>query len=419
VTAATRTDVTRVPPAVLVVAGEPSGDRIAARIAHYLQKDGVRCYGMGGPACRAANVELVADLRRSAAMGLTEVVTRLPAIARAFALLVAAVRHERPRAAVLVDYTEFNLRLGALLKRLGVPVLWCVAPQVWAWRPGRMAHVARALDRLAVILPFEVSLWRAQGVDAHYVGHPALDVAALDRRTARARLGLAAARASIAIMPGSRPHEVRRHARPMLATLKELAGAGMAVEALVVIAPSLDGTTRRWLAARAAEAGVRTIDTDAEGGAVAWLGAFDASLTASGTATLECALAGAPPVVVYRLSALTSAIARRVVRTPFIALPNIVLGSSVYPELLDRDVEPRRMARALGAVLERRPTFESRAEELRTRLSWAAPATPHFAPAPPIGHTMADRAASLLSTWLSSGARVGAVSRASEVSIPP
>jgi lipid-A-disaccharide synthase len=329
---------------------------------------------------------------------------------------------------VLVDYTEFNLRLGTLLKRLGVPVLWCVAPQVWAWRPGRMTHIARALDRLAVILPFEASLWRAHGVDAHYVGHPALDVAPMDGHTARARLGLPANRSSIAILPGSRPHEVRRHAPPMLATLKELAIAGMAVEARVLIAPSLDGATRSWLAARAAQAGVRTIDTDADGGAVAWLGAFDASLTASGTATLECALAGAPPVVVYRLSPLTSAIARRVVRTPFIALPNIVLGSSIYPELLDRDVEPRRMARALGAVLERRATFESPVQELRARLSWSGPTTRCGSPALPCGDTMADRTASLLSTWLSSRARPGsrdprggvwAAPCASEVSIPP
>jgi lipid-A-disaccharide synthase len=213
----------------------------------------------------------------------------------------------------------------------------------------------------------------------------------------------------------------------MLATLKELAIAGMAVEARVLIAPALDGATRSWLAARAAQAGVRTIDTDAEGGAVAWLSAFDASLTASGTATLECALAGAAPVVVYRLSALTSAIARRIVRTPFIGLPNIVLGSSVYPELLDRDVEPRRMARALGAVLERRATFESPVQELRARLAWSTPATRGEPPALPVGDTMADRTASLLSTWLSSRAcprsrdvrGVWPPSRASEVSIPP
>ncbi|HMJ55988.1 MAG TPA: lipid-A-disaccharide synthase [Polyangiaceae bacterium] len=403
-TDATGPGVPRSSPSVLLVAGEASGDRMAARIARTLHGVGVHCIGMGGPACRAAGVELVADLRRSAAMGLTEVAARLPAVATAFWRVVRAARDARPEAAVLVDYTEFNLRMGALLKARGVPVLWCVAPQVWAWRPRRMEQVARALDRLAVILPFEAPLWRAQGVDAHYVGHPVLDAPAVDRATARARLGLSTLRPSVAILPGSRPHEVRRHTVPMLAALKELDSAGMGVEARLLVAASLDIKTRRWLAAKGGEGGVRSVDVDADAGTAAYLGAFDAALTASGTATLECALAGAPPVVVYRLSPLTAAIARRIVRTPFVALPNIVLGSGVYPELLDRDVEPRRMARALGTVLERRSTFEPFAHELRARLSWQRP-SPDDPLAVPTGETSAERVASLLSGWLPLGSR--------------
>jgi lipid-A-disaccharide synthase len=379
-------------PSVLVVAGEASGDRLAARIARSLRNEGVHCFGMGGAASLAAGVELVADLRRSAAMGLTEVAARLPAVATAFARLAVAAHRAPPRAAVLVDYTEFNQRLGLLLKRRGVPVLWCVAPQVWAWRPRRITQISRALDRLAVILPFEEALWRAAGVDTHYIGHPALDVPIIDRNTAQTRLGLGRSRPNVAILPGSRPHEVRRHTPPMLTALREIAHAGMAVDARLLVAASLDGATRRWLVAQADRAGVATVDVDADAGAAAWLGAFDAALAASGTATLECALAATPPVVIYRMSPLTAALARRFVRTPFIALPNILLGAPVYPELVDRRAEPVGMARALLSVLERPSAFATSANELRERLARPGPA----------GNTASARAASLLSDWLGS-----------------
>jgi lipid-A-disaccharide synthase len=401
---------------VLLVAGEASGDRIAASIARRLRRDGVRCFGMGGAASCAAGVELVADLRRSAAMGLTEVAARLPAVVRAFVRLVAAARDKRPRAAVLIDYTEFNLRLGAFLRRRGVPVLWCVAPQVWAWRPRRVAHVARALDRLAVILPFEAPLWRAAGVDAHYVGHPALDARALDRTTAHARLGLGNARPNIALLPGSRPHEVRRHAGHLLAAVSELERRGLAVDARLFASASLDAATRRWLHDAAGRSATRVIDIDAEEGASAWLGAFDAAIAASGTATLECALAGVPPVIVYRLSPLTAAVARHFLRTPFVGLPNVMLAAKVYPELLGHAATPARMAHALRSVFEQRGAYAAHARELRARLAWQ-PSISSSATTAPAGDTTAERIVSLLSPWLTSPRHQGAA-RAPEAHHP-
>ncbi|MET0591552.1 MAG: hypothetical protein ABW133_02560, partial [Polyangiaceae bacterium] len=305
-------------------------------------------------------------------------------------------------AAVLVDYTEFNLRLGAALRRRGIPVLWCVAPQVWAWRPGRIASIARSLDRLAVILPFEAPLWRNAGVDAHYVGHPALDAIGRheSRFAATTAIAMPAGGSSprpaatpadssatrfaatttprpavprVALLPGSRAHEVRRHTAPMLAALGELDRAGQRVEARLLASASLDRATRRWLDRAAADAGIAVVDVDPVSGAAPHLRAFDAALAASGTATLECALAGATPVIVYRMSPLTAAVARRLVRTPYVGLPNVVLDAAVYPELLGRDVAPARLATALGRVLERRPAFEPRADELRARLTGGAP----------------------------------------------
>jgi lipid-A-disaccharide synthase len=378
---------------VLIVAGEPSGDRIAAGVARVLGKAGVRSFGMGGAASAQAGVELVADIRRSAAMGFTEVATRLPSILIAYARVTRLVRAARPRAAVLVNYTEYNLRLGRYMRRLGVPVLWCVAPQVWAWRRGRTTEIARALDRMAVILPFEEPLWRDEGVDAHYVGHPALDVACLDRMTARARLELPPAGTVVALLPGSRAHEVRRHVVPMLASLRALRQLGHDVGARLIAAASLDEATRHWLLGQARAAKVNVITADAERGAADWLAAFDAALVASGTATLEAALAGVPSVVVYRTSRLTAMLARRLLRTPHIALPNVVLGAKHYPELLQDDVTPRRIASEMHIVLERKAPFAALALELRRRLERPA----HTA------GTSSERIAALLSDWLGLG----------------
>ena len=381
---------TRSASSVLVVAGEPSGDRIAAGVARALSADGVRCFGMGGDACALAGVRVVADLRASAAMGMTEVAARLPAVLAAYVRLARLVESERPRAAVLVDYAEFNQRLGRLLRGLGIPVLRCVAPQVWAWRPGRLATAGRAFDRLALILPFEEPLWRGVGVDARYVGHPVLDVVPRDRTDARQKLGLSGDRPAIALLPGSRRHEVRSLASRMLETVKELGRLGRGVEARLVVAPSLDESTRHWLREQATRAAVRTVDVTGDFGAAEWLAAFDASLAASGTATLESALCGAPPVIVYRVSAITAAIARRLIRVPAIGLPNLVLGSRCYPELLQDDVEPRRMALAICGILDAPSTFEPLARRLRKELE----------PPRSSARTSSERIAAWMNDWL-------------------
>jgi lipid-A-disaccharide synthase len=359
---------------VLVVAGEPSGDRIAGGVAGALAAMGVRCWGMGGQACQRAGVRLVADLRASAGMGITEVARTLPAVFASYARIARLARAERPRAAVLVDYAEYNQRLGRHLRGLGIPVLRCVAPQVWAWRPGRLRTAGRAFDRLAVILPFEEDLWRRAGVDARYVGHPSVDAAPRPRSEARERLGIAQGAVAVALLPGSRRHEVRSLAPRMLDALGELARLGGPVEARLFLAPSLDETTRRWLRGQAAAHHVALVEVAPEAGAGEWLAAFDAALAASGTVTLESALAGAPPVIAYRVSAVTAAVARRFLRVPSIGLPNVLLGRRAYPELLQQDAEPALMARSLRAVLDDLEAYQPLARELRERM--APPASP-------------------------------------------
>lgn len=360
---------TRARDGLLVVAGEASGDRIAAMAVRALFEEGFRgpVFGMGGALLARCGADLIANLHQTTAMGTSELSSRLPALASALGKLLLAIRRRPPRAALLVDYTELNLRLGAQLRREGIPVLFTVAPQLWAWRPGRLPVVRRAVDRLAVILPFEEALFRAGGVDARYVGHPALDVALPSRAAARRKLGLDGSPA-VALLPGSRPHEVRATLPTMLEGLTRLRRGSGPLAARLLLAPSLDAATRAFARGEAFRAGVGVVPIDPDEGLSPALPAFDAAVATSGTATLECALAGAAPLVVYQASRMTAFLARRLLRVPHIALPNIILGDRRYPELLQDDFTGRQVAVELDRLLSE-PTARERArEEFHDRL---------------------------------------------------
>jgi len=368
-------------PEVLVVAGEASGDRIAALVARALAAHGVRCAGVGGAACRAAGVETFADTRELSAMGLADVAARLPVLAGALLRLAERVRRAPPRAALLVNFTELNQHLGRALRARGTRVLWCVAPQVWAWRPGRLQALRGATDRLAVILPFEQALWRDAGYDAVYVGHPSVGGSAPAPAPPSPRRALA-------ILPGSRAGEIARLAAPLTEAGASLLASGAVTSACVLVAPGLASPSRLHLAMLARRAGLPLADAPAEGGATSLLAGFDASLCASGTASLEAALAGASPVVAYRLDRLAYAVARRLVRTPHIALPNVLLGRRAFPELVQGEVTPARLAASALPLLADRPASLRLAAELGAILAPPSPA--------PFG----DRVAELMLPWL-------------------
>ncbi len=342
---------------LFVVAGEASGDAMAARVARRL---GVPCFGLGGPELDAAGVELVAHTSTTAAMGVTGVAPRLPAILAVAGRLAGAARARRPRAALLAGYTELNAWLGPRLRRQGTRVLWYGAPQIWAWRGGRAPRIRRACDRLATVLPFEEALWRGHGVDARYVGHPALENAVPARADVRARLGLDPRAQIIALLPGSRAHEVREHLDVMLGAAR-LSGR----DARVVLAPALDRRTASRVRVRTREAGFDVVESSAP----PVLPAFDVAIAASGTATLECALAGVPPLVVYQADALTAWVARRFVTTPHIGLPNIVLGERAFPEIAGRRLDAAVLATAVRTMLERGDPWARRTGEVRARLA--------------------------------------------------
>lgn len=376
--------------ALFVVAGEASGDRIAASVVRALRSEhpDLVVHGMGGPALEGEGVELLADLRETTGMGTTELVARLRALAKAIARIESRIVRKPPATALLVDSTELNLVLGRQLRRRGTRVLYCVAPQLWAWRPGRLPRLRQALDRLAVVLPFEEPLFRAGGIDACYVGHPALDTKLLPPDTARSKLGLGPGKA-VALLPGSRPHEVRATLPTMIDGLRHLPS----LAARLFLAPSLDPKTRAFAENEAARAGIGTVSVDAGTGASPWLPGFDAAIVTSGTATLECALAGTAPLTVYRGSRLTALLARRLLRTRHVALPNILLGERRFPELLQEGFTPKAVADELSTLLARSEGHRASAEELRDAMR------------PEREGSFGERTAALLRPWISRGLR--------------
>jgi lipid-A-disaccharide synthase len=290
-----------------------------------------------------------------AAMGVTAALHRAPRLALALGALALAVRERRPRAALLVGFSEANTHVARWLKRRGVRTLWYAPPQVWAWRPGRATSIAKHCDHVAVLLPFEAACWAGSGASVEYVGHPAASRA---RRIEVAGTGTGR---SIALLPGSRSHEVRAHLPPMLESAERFAHSGFTAE--LVLAEGLDSRTASWAELAARARGVRTTrrGIDAISGAAA-------AVVASGTATLECALFDVPPVIVYRTDALTFAVAARLVNVEHIGLPNLVLGKRVFPELLQRDVNPERIAEALSSVLRDRERYRALCRDVRSAL---------------------------------------------------
>jgi lipid-A-disaccharide synthase len=305
-----------------------------------------RVAGVAGPALRAQGVEPLAAMEDLAVLGFAEVPARLPALLRTRSRLLAALREFSPDAVVLVDYPGFNLRLGPELKRRGARIFYYIAPQVWAWNPGRARAMSRWVDRLAVVFPFEEPLFREAGVETHFVGHPLLDELEpeTDEATFRAEILAPAGRPILGILPGSRAQELERHLVPLVDAARRLMRER---PSLATVLPLATGLGEECLAGLDLE-GIRVVRHRVR----ATQSFATACAVASGTATLETALFGTPLVVVYRTGALNYAIARRVVRLPRIGLPNIVAGADVAPELIQGALTGERLSSLLAPWLD-------------------------------------------------------------------
>lgn len=326
-------------PSILVVAGEVSGDIHAGNLLRALAtiEPQIQAFGIGGNHARAAGLECLASTDDLAHMGLVEVIRELPNIRRIMRRLVDQATDRRPDLAVLIDSPDFNLRLASRLHRLAIPVILYVSPQLWAWRRGRVRTVRRLAREVLCILPFEVGFYRDHGVPARYVGHPLVDEIA--------RIGLLgqsvkSSKKRLALLPGSRLMEVRQLLPVMLDALRRIPDE-VIDDAVLVEAPGMSAVIDKLLLAAPRDPRLRRASGELRR---AELAASGSAWTASGTATLECALLDVPMIVGYRLQPLSYALARLLVRVPHVALVNLIAESSVVPELLQGDWNPTRLA---------------------------------------------------------------------------
>jgi lipid-A-disaccharide synthase len=385
---------------IFISAGEASGEHYGALLIAALQEQlaaagqAASFFGMGGARMAASGLECVVRSEEMAVMGLTEVVRHLPRIWREFQRLKQAVRTRPPSVAVLIDFPEIHFRLAKELHRLGVPVIFFVSPQLWAWKKKRIRLVQEYIDRMLVIFPFEEPFYRERGVEAEFVGHPLAELAApaVSRSEFAAANGLNPAKTWIGLLPGSRAKEIRDHLPEMLRAARELAAHARGatdggMEFIVPLAPTLNEAqrdeVRQMVEAHAGGLTLRLIDDlGAEGaagptagvaggaigltaaGARAVLFHARASVVASGTATVEAALIGNPFVVVYRVSPLTYAIARRLVKVPHVAMVNLIAGKRVVPELIQSDFTAENIVREIERLIPDSPPRQSMMEEL-------------------------------------------------------
>lgn len=327
---------------ILITAGEPSGDLHGAHVVRALQTALPTAVidAVGGPRMAAAGACIIHPIDELGAMGLVEIVHKLPVHLRLLRRLRRAFRTGSYDLLITVDYPGFHLRLAEAARAAGVPVLAYVAPQLWAWRPGRAARWARAVDRLAVILPFETAFFASRGIEATYVGHPLVDRdPPPSREAARRELGLRADRRVLALFPGSRRGEVARLWPPYRDAARQLLDEGRIDEVLVA------GTA--W----GHYAGAESMRLVRDQPALA-LAAADAVLAKSGTTTLEAALADVPMVVAYRTHPITYHVAMRLLTVPHISLVNLIAGAAIVPELRQSEVTTERLAREIGPLLD-------------------------------------------------------------------
>jgi lipid-A-disaccharide synthase len=360
------------PVPLLVVAGEASGDLHAARLLTELKRlrPDLAPFGMAGEECARAGVELLAESREVAVVGITEVLRVLPRAREVFDQLVEEAARRRPPVALLVDFPEFNLRLVKKLKRMGVRIAYYVSPQIWAWRRGRVRMIARWVDRMLVLFPFEVGFYDGHGIAVEHVGHPLVDeVPELPQVWDAPRSDEGPRR--LVLLPGSRRSEVERLLPVMLGAAVELARRVPLVVTVVraqTIEPEL--LAPHLAAPELAAAGVRVEVVESDGRFCA-VAASHLALCASGTATLEVALLRTPVIVLYRLQRGSYWLGRLLVRLPWFSLVNLVLDRPAVPELLQKDANPERIAAESMRLLtdaHERATMRQALGEVRGRL---------------------------------------------------
>ncbi len=364
---------------IFISAGEASGEHYGALLIEALKRrltaagQTAAFFGMGGPRMVGAGLQCVVRAEDMAVMGITEVVRHLPRIYREFRKLKRAIRERRPAVAVLIDFPDIHFRLAEEFHRLGVPVIYFVSPQLWAWKKHRIKLVKKYVDKMLVIFPFEEQFYREHGVEVEFVGHPLaeLPLPTISREQFARESSLNPDRTWVGLLPGSRIKEIRENLPEMLAAARILTLRGLMpsdphgeYEFIVPLAPTLSAAQRSMVLGMVKELGagcsIRLADD-----ARATLHHARASVVASGTATVEAALMGNPFVVVYRVSPITYAIAKRVVTVPHVAMANLIAGGRVVPELIQDEFEAANIVEQIEPLLPDGPRRESMMKELK------------------------------------------------------
>ena len=336
---------------VMIMSGEASGDLHGANLALAIRKmdPAIALYGVGSVRMRDAGVRMLADASEISVVGITAVLTHSRAICRVYTKLKHFLQEERPDLLVLIDFPDFNILLGKAAKKLSIPILYYISPQVWVWRKGRIKTIARLVKTMLVVFPFEVPLYEQEGVDVRFVGHPLVDIvrSTFTKEQAKNELGLDPAKRTIALLPGSRRSEITFLLPDMLAAARTLTERFPDLQFVLPVAPTLDHAFVRAFTERVPIT-LRIID----GKTYDALKASDAAMVTSGTATLETGLMAVPMVIVYRISGLNYFILTKIIRNvKNVGLVNIVAGKRIVPELVQRESTPRNMADAVTAML--------------------------------------------------------------------
>ena len=346
----------------MISCGEPSGDLYAGALAVEIRRrqPDAAIFGLGGQRMMAGGGELIADYRGLSVTGLVEALRVIPKSLSTLSRLAEAARTEKPDAIVLIDFPDFNFRLAAVMKKLGVPIIYYISPQLWAWRRSRIKVMKRLADQVLVIFPFEEQIYRDAGVPVEFVGHPLVDLARPQesKDSFLREIGADSDRPIVALLPGSRPNEVER-LLPIIRDAVSIIRARVPQAQFVIArAPSLDDrlfSRTDWRGAPPVEVLARTDDV---------LAISDVAITASGTATVQAALHGRPMVVVYRLSPLTYRLGRRFLLVENVAMVNLIAGRRIVPELIQEDCTAENIAAETLALL----TDRGRAEDTRRAL---------------------------------------------------
>ncbi|MCX6907298.1 MAG: lipid-A-disaccharide synthase [Verrucomicrobia bacterium] len=342
-------------PVIMMIAGEISGDNHAARVASEIlrQRPGAKLFGAGGPAMKAAGVELLLDLTEHAVVGLTDVLANYAKFRRLFWQLVRAAEQRKPDAVILTDYPGFNLRFAKQMKARGIPVFYYISPQVWAWGRGRVKEIPKLVDLMMVVFPFEKDFYRehAPALRVEFVGHPVVEQLSRERREVKREENL------VALLPGSREAEVERILPPMLGAARLLRRDRPELRFELAAASEKVAALARTLA-QGEPVEVRV------GGARELMQRAAAGMVASGTATLECAFFGLPYALVYRVSWLTYAVARWLVTVAHLGIVNVMAGREIVPEFIQQRAQPELLAQAVAELLGDRARRERMQREL-------------------------------------------------------